>query len=180
MHFVLFKTPMGDIKIELFTSHAPKTCANFLAYLEAGYYRQSSFFRIVLPHHPQSASACKIAVAQGGPKFDLTGHDPARMKFHLDHEPTSETGLRHTHGTLSMGRFAKGQTYGGFFLCYGDQPELNAGGKRFPDHAGAAAFGQIAHGWDVFEELMQCGEESEFLENEIPLSVELISSKLGT
>lgn len=166
---------MGEIKVELFTQQAPKTCANFLAYQAAGYYRQSSFFRIVLPKHPQAASVCKITVAQGGPKFDLKGHDPARMKFMLDHEPTSETGLSHRHGTLSMGRFAAGQTYGGFFLCYGDQPELDAGGRRFPDGAGAAAFGQITEGWDVFEKLMGCGEVSEFLENEVPLSVDLMS-----
>lgn len=173
MTFALFKTPLGHITAKLFVEQAPKTCSNFCAYHAAGDYEQTSFYRIVVPAHPQTEAACKISVAQGGPKFDPSGHDPKRMKFALKHEPTSLTGLRHVHGALSMGRFKEAQSYGGFFLCFGDQPEMDAGGARFADKLGASVFGQITDGWDVFNEVMRRAEATEFLENEIPLSIDI-------
>ncbi|HEX7336986.1 MAG TPA: peptidylprolyl isomerase, partial [Gemmatimonadales bacterium] len=36
-----------------------------------------------------------------------------------------------------------------FFICIGDQPELDFGGKRNPDGQGFAAFGRVVRGMDV-------------------------------
>jgi peptidyl-prolyl cis-trans isomerase A (cyclophilin A) len=36
-----------------------------------------------------------------------------------------------------------------FFICIGDQPELDYGGKRNPDGQGFAAFGRVTKGMDV-------------------------------
>ncbi|HEV8178090.1 MAG TPA: peptidylprolyl isomerase, partial [Gemmatimonadales bacterium] len=36
-----------------------------------------------------------------------------------------------------------------FFICIGDQPELDFGGKRNPDGQGFAAFGRVTRGMDV-------------------------------
>jgi peptidyl-prolyl cis-trans isomerase A (cyclophilin A) len=65
----------------------------------------------------------------------------------IAHEPTSLTGLRHRNGTISIARDAVGTgTAGAFFICIGDQPELNFGGRRNPDGQGFAAFGHVASG----------------------------------
>ena len=64
-------------------------------------------------------------------------------------EQTHTTGLVHRDGTLSMARFAPDSAQADFFVCIGDQPELDAGGARNPDGWGFAAFGQVICGMDV-------------------------------
>jgi cyclophilin family peptidyl-prolyl cis-trans isomerase len=86
-------------------------------------------------------SPIKIEVVQGG----LT--DESKYLAPIAHEPTSRTGLRHGNGTLSIARDAVGTgTAGAFFICIGDQPELDFGGKRNPDGQGFAAFGHVTSG----------------------------------
>jgi peptidyl-prolyl cis-trans isomerase A (cyclophilin A) len=36
-----------------------------------------------------------------------------------------------------------------FFVCIGDQPSLDFGGKRNPDGQGFAAFGRVVRGMDI-------------------------------
>ena len=167
-------TSLGKLEIELFVQQAPKTCENFLAYLEAGCYKATSFFRIVTKNHPQQHSNAKIEVIQGGPKYGDKGHDRARMLFPLTHESTQQTGLKHLDGSLAMGRFAIGESYGGFFFCVGDQPELDYGGKRFSDGQGTAVFAQLRKGRGVLTQIFNCAEMHEHIENEI--SIECIRS----
>jgi peptidyl-prolyl cis-trans isomerase A (cyclophilin A) len=166
---ILMQCQPGDIVVELDEGKAPKTCANFIAYMEAGAYDNTSFFRIVKLQHGLDDSERQIAVVQGGPKFNVKGHDPNLSLFQLDHEPTTETGIRHIDGTISMGRFAPGETYGGFFFCVGKQPALDHGGARFPDKLGAAAFGKVTKGLDILYQIYNKAGKSEFLENEIPI-----------
>ena len=64
-------------------------------------------------------------------------------------ERTRDTGLRHLDGTLSMARLGPDTATQSFFICVGDQPELDFGGKRNPDGQGFAAFGQVVEGMDV-------------------------------
>ena len=178
---ILIRCQSGDIIVELYDDKAPKTCANFIAYMQAGAYDARSFFRIVTPHHEPEGSARAIAAVQGGAKFNINGHDPQLSLFPLDHEPTSETGICHEDGTISMGRFAPGQTYGGFFFCIGKQAALDFGGERFPDKLGAAAFGRVTKGMDVLYQIYSKAEESELLENEIQIhSVTALSNIMAS
>lgn len=59
------------------------------------------------------------------------------------------SGLRHVDGAISMARGAPGSASSEFFICIGDQPELDAGGRRNPDGQGFAAFGRVVSGMDV-------------------------------
>ena len=162
-------TSLGNLEIELFVQQAPKTCENFLAYLQTGCYNSTSFFRIVTKKHPQLHSNAKIEVIQGGPKYGDNGHDPARMLFPLPHESTQQTGLKHVDGSLAMGRFSPGESYGGFFFCIGDQPELDYGGKRFGDGQGTAVFAQLRKGRSVLTRIFNCAEANEHIEKEISI-----------
>lgn len=38
---------MGEIEIELYWDHAPKTCKNFLELSRRGYYNETKFHRII-------------------------------------------------------------------------------------------------------------------------------------
>ena len=44
---ILIETTMGKITIELDTENAPNTCANFLAYVDDGYFVDTTFHRVI-------------------------------------------------------------------------------------------------------------------------------------
>lgn len=169
----LISTGCGDIVVRLRPDSAPCTVANFLCYQKAGIYDGTQFFRIVSKVQAQAYAPTKIEVIQGGPEFDRAGHDPKRQLFPLVHEPTGLTGLRHTHGAIAMGRFQPGQTYGGFYICVGDQPALDQGGARFPDGQGGAVFGQVVEGLEVIDAIFGHAEADEFTNS--PVAIHSIS-----
>jgi len=50
-----------------------------------------------------------------------------------------------------------------FFICIGDQPELDFGGKRNPDGQGFAAFGRVVQGMDVVRRIQMSPAEGQAL-----------------
>jgi cyclophilin family peptidyl-prolyl cis-trans isomerase len=93
----------------------------------------------------QPENSIRIEVIQGGVDADRReeGFDPIAL------EGTGTTGLRHLDGTLSMARGEADTARGEFFICIGDQPELDEGGSRNPDGRGFAAFGRVLYGMDI-------------------------------
>jgi peptidyl-prolyl cis-trans isomerase A (cyclophilin A) len=80
------------------------------------------------------------------------------------------TGLRHLDGTLSMARIAPGTAGSAFFICIGDQPDLDFGGRRNPDGQGFAAFGRVAEGMDVVRAIFKKAEKTtDHLSSPIPI-----------
>lgn len=145
---VRLTTSLGVIEADLYPERAPRTVANFLAYLDAGLYDGASFYRVVrLDNQPDSP--VKIEVIQGG-RGPATYDPDARPPFPpVPHETTRETGLGHVDGALSMARLAPGSATSEFFICIGPQPELDFGGARNPDGEGFAVFGQVTAGMEV-------------------------------
>jgi len=141
---VVLQTEKGEIELELDPARAPKSVENFIAYVDAGFYDGGLFHRTVKPDN-QPDSAVKIEVIQAGP-------NPAREAEVLPPialERTRDTGLKHKDGTVSMARAGPDTATADFFVCIGDQPELDFGGKRNPDGQGFAAFGRVVKGMDV-------------------------------
>ncbi len=87
----------------------------------------------------------------------------------IRHESTRETGLRHFDGTVSMARSVPGSAASEFFICIGDQPELDFGGRRNPDGQGFAAFGRVTQGRDVVQALHDGGTVQQLLDKPIPI-----------
>ena len=138
---VQMKTELGDIVVEINTLNAPVTAYNFLDHVESGTYENSIFYRVVrLDNQPDND--VKIEVIQGGVFTEIKID---RMQP-IIHESTNITGLKHLNGTLSMARMEPGTASTEFFICVGDQPELDYGGKRNPDGQGFAAFGKVVSG----------------------------------
>ena len=63
-------------------------------------------------------------------------------------ERTRDTGLRHVDGAISVARDGPDTARDQFFLCIGEQPELDFGGKHNPDGLGFAVFGRVVKGVD--------------------------------
>ena len=51
-------------------------------------------------------------------------------------------------GTVSMARGGPDTATSDFFICIGEQPALDYGGRRNPDGQGFAAFGQVIDGME--------------------------------
>ncbi|HEU4743044.1 MAG TPA: peptidylprolyl isomerase [Meiothermus sp.] len=141
---VRLETELGEIVLELYPQQAPLTVANFLRYVDENRYEGATFYRAVRPDN-QPQSPVKIEVVQGGLGMD---EHPAKLPP-IPHETTPQTGIRHLDGTVSMARLQPGSAHSEFFICLGDQPELDFGGRRNPDGQGFAAFGRVTRGMEV-------------------------------
>jgi peptidyl-prolyl cis-trans isomerase A (cyclophilin A) len=144
---VVIQTALGSIEVEVDTVRAPVTGMNFLRYVDQGAYRDGRFHRTVRADN-QPDNEVKIEAIQGGP-------DSRRSKDFaaISLERTTETGLSHKDGTISMARDGPDTATSDFFICIGDQPELDFGGKRNPDGQGFAAFGRVIQGMDVVRQI---------------------------
>ena len=135
---VLLRTAKGAIVIELESRRAPLSCANFLRYVEAGKYDGGAFFRATrTPGAPQEGTI----VARPAPR--------SHPFPPVAHESTMLTGLRHTTGVISLGRFEPGSATGDVFICLGPQPYLDARPGAPGDNLGFAAFGRVVQGLAV-------------------------------
>ncbi|QHT69694.1 peptidylprolyl isomerase [Rhodocytophaga rosea] len=164
--FITFQTNMGDIEAVLYTKKAPITSANFLKHIETGAFTGGSFYRTVTPTN-QPHNKIRIEVIQGG--ANPANIDTATV-IPIPLERTSKTGVLHKNGTLSMARDAPDTGSTEFFICIGDQPSLDFGGKRNPDGQGFAAFGRVTKGMEVVKKI----QSSPASEQKLTPSIQII------
>lgn len=153
-------TELGVIEAELASAQAPETVDNFLRYVQAGHYAGGEFHRTVkINPDNQPGNTVKIEVVQGGVNPQFAEKDWPAIAL----ERTNKTGLRHLDGTLSMARAEPDTATSDFFICIGDQPELDFGGKRNPDGQGFAAFGRVTKGLDVVRKIQSAAADGQKL-----------------
>ncbi len=154
---IIMATKDGNIEIELYPEKAPKTVAAFLSYMDSGFYDKSAFYRVLSrDNQPMGANAAELI--QGGVYLSRVNRD---YLTGIPHEPTSQTGLKHQHGTLSMARLEPGSATTEFFICIGDNPGFDFGGKSNPDGQGYAAFGRVVRGLDVVMKIYERPERNQ-------------------
>ena len=155
---VLIQTEKGGLEVELDAAQAPATVANFLRYLDAEFYSGGRFHRTVKPDN-QMENKVKIEVIQASVR-----PDKAKAEFPpITLERTRDTKLAHKNGTISMARDGPDTASADFFICIGDQPELDFGGKRNLDGQGFAAFGRVVQGMDVVKKIQAAPAEGQSL-----------------
>ena len=137
---VALVTDLGTILVET-DPRAPLTSANFLRYVDQRRLDGLTFYRAM----------------QLGPDAGLIqgGASGARDRIlpPVAHEPTSQTGLTHTEGALSMAQNAPGTATADFFIIVGSLTSLDAG-KTTPDDPGYAVFGHVVEGMDVVRTIL--------------------------
>jgi peptidyl-prolyl cis-trans isomerase A (cyclophilin A) len=143
---VVLETTMGDITVELDIERAPVTAGNFLRYVDEKRLDGTVFYRAMRLDWGDQPNG----LIQGG-----TQGDPKRVLPAIAHERTSDTGLSHLRGALSMARYDPGTATGDFSIMLQTQPGMDAD----PDNAdpalrdGYAAFGYVVAGMDVVEKI---------------------------
>ncbi len=161
---VMIKTELGDITVEIFEKKAPVTASNFLKYVDEGRFKGACFYRVVRMDN-QPRNKIKIEVIQGGLAYTRR----EQILPPIEHETTEKTGILHLDGSISMARNQPGTAASEFFICVGDQPELDFGGKRNPDGQGFAAFGKVVAGMDVVKEIHQLPTDGQMLTSRVAI-----------
>ena len=141
---VLIETTMGDITVSIETERAPVTAANFLRYVDEDRFDGTHFYRAMHLDWGEPPNG----LLQGG-----TQMDPDRVLDPIAHEPTSQTGLSHTNGALSMARYDPGTATGDFSIMIKDQTGLDADPTSSDPNLqlGFAVFGYVVDGMDVVQ-----------------------------
>lgn len=147
---VKIETNFGDIIVELYPEKAPETVKAFLSYVDSGYYKNSSFYR-VLKADDQPSSASKSELIQGG--IWQTDYKKQQTIPGISLETTKQTGLLHKNGTISLARTTPGSANTEFFICLGDQPAYDYGGNANSDGQGFATFGKVIEGMEYIKQI---------------------------
>ncbi len=157
-------TTLGTIELEIFKDKAPITANYFLENVNNNVFKDACFYRVVRMDN-QPNNDIKIEVIQGGLFFDSI----VDQKPTIAHETTKETGILHTDGVISMARNQPGSASTEFFICIGDQPNLDFEGMRNPDGQGFAAFGKVIKGMDVVKLIQQQKDDEQMLVERIDI-----------
>lgn len=134
---VVLTTSEGAIVIEVDNVRAPITGNNFLRYVDQKRLDGATFYRTV-----------KIQDHFGFVQFGVNGA-LGKVLPPIKHEPTSQTGIKHTDFTLSTPRLAPGTARGDFTIVLGDQASFDADPTRPGDNQGYAAFAHVVEGQEV-------------------------------
>ncbi|CAN8139107.1 peptidyl-prolyl cis-trans isomerase A [uncultured Thiomicrorhabdus sp.] len=133
---VLLETSKGNITLELNANKAPKSVANFLGYVNSGYYDGLIFHRVI-----------NGFMIQGG------GLDES-MKKKSSKAPIineADNGLSNDRGTIAMARTGDPHSATSqFFINHKDNNFLNHTGKNSRGW-GYAVFGKVTQGMDVVD-----------------------------
>lgn len=130
---VVIKTSEGDITLQLFADKAPITVANFLGYVDSGFYNGTIFHRVI-------------------PNFMIQGGGyGADMKEKATGEPIvneSSNRVRNTRGTIAMARTSDPDSATSqFFINQRSNDRLDwAEGRE-----GYAVFGEVIQGMDIVD-----------------------------
>ena len=140
---VLLTTGAGTILVELAIDRAPLSCANILRYVDGKRLDGGAFYRAM-----KVQASPLVGLVQGGVQ------DGAKLLPPIAHEPTSQTGLKHLDGVVSLARFAPGTATCDMFFCVGDIPSLDADPSQSGDNLGFAAFAKVIDGMAVVRAIL--------------------------
>ena len=161
---VKLSTSMGDIEVELFADKAPKSVANFMAYVKSGHYDGTVFHRVISGF-----------MVQGG-GFDAE-FNKKPTKAPVQNE--ADNGLKNLKGTLAMARTSDPHSASAQFF-------INVVDNAFLDHKskdargwGYAVFGKVTKGMDVVEKIkdVKTGRKGPFAKDAPQTDVLIKSAK---
>lgn len=135
---VEIKTSWGNVIIELHSDKAPKTVANFLQYVDDGFYKNTVFHRVI-PN---------FMVQGGGFDTDLN-QKPTRSPIPIE----SDTGLKNDIGTIAMARTSDpNSATAQFFINVAKNDFLNFNAPNASGY-GYAVFGKVIKGMEVVNKI---------------------------
>ncbi len=156
---VQFVTTEGRFTIELDAAKAPKTVANFLEYVRAGFYDGTTFHRVI-----------ETFMVQGGGFTPDMAQKPTRAPIPAE----STNGLKNERGAIAMARTSDpNSATSQFFINVVDNPRLD-----YPsfDGTGYTVFGRVVEGMDVVDKIKAAPTGSSGGHQNVPLKPIVIQS----
>lgn len=157
---VLLETSSGDVLLELFAEKAPKTVANFLEYVDGGFYANTIFHRVIPGFMIQGGGL-------GARMNEKTTRDPV--------ENEADNGLKNERGSLAMARTQDPHSATAQFF-------INLADNGFLDHSaptlqgwGYCVFGKVVEGMDVVDKIAKIKTKSNGIHDDVPVDMVLIS-----
>ena len=135
---VTVETNRGDFVVELYPEKAPKTVANFMQYVDSGYYKETIFHRVIN----------RFMIQGGGFNADMT-EKPSLAPIVTE----AANGLKNEPGTLAMARTSDPDSATSqFFINLENNVPLNYQGND-PELIGYCVFGRVLKGMDVVRDI---------------------------
>jgi peptidyl-prolyl cis-trans isomerase A (cyclophilin A) len=138
---VQFATNLGSFTVELNPEAAPKTVENFLEYVKSGFYKGTTFHRII-----------STFMVQGG-GHDLDGKEKAPIRGPVVNESKQavELGLKNVRGAIAMARTSNpNSATSQFYVNVVDNPRLD-----YPSMNGYCVFGHVVEGMDTIDKIKE-------------------------
>jgi peptidyl-prolyl cis-trans isomerase A (cyclophilin A) len=135
---ITFETNRGNFVVELYPEKAPKTVANFLKYVNSGFYKETIFHRVI--NH--------FMIQGGGFNADMSEKQTLAP---ISNEAAN--GLQNTIGTIAMARTSDPDSATAqFFINLENNVSLNYQSPD-PELIGYCVFGRVLTGMDVVREI---------------------------
>lgn len=135
---VIFETNRGNFIVELYPEKAPKTVANFMKYVDAGFYKETIFHRVIN----------RFMIQGGGFSADMSEKETLAPIIN-----EAANGLLNEPGTIAMARTSDpNSATAQFFINLENNVPLNFQGSD-PDLIGYCVFGRVLKGMDVVREI---------------------------
>jgi peptidyl-prolyl cis-trans isomerase A (cyclophilin A) len=156
---VVLDTSKGPITLELYPDKAPITVANFLKYVDDGFYDNLIFHRVI----PKF-------MIQGGGMTDQMQEKQKGKRPPIKNE--SNNGLSNKRGTIAMARMNDPNSAScQFFINHRDNPDLD-----FPTRGGYTVFGKVIEGMDVVDAIAEVGTTNRAQYGNVPVTPIYIKS----
>lgn len=150
---VLLKTNKGDITLTLDAEKAPKTVANFLAYVKSGHYDGTIFHRVI-----------DNFMIQGGGMAPGMKQKPTQAEI----ENEANNGLKNVNGSIAMARTSEPHSASSqFFINVNDNDFLNHTSPTAQGW-GYAVFGAVSDGMDVVNAIRKVKTGSSGFHQDVP------------
>lgn len=155
---VVIETSLGSITLKLFEEQAPISVANFLAYVDSGFFDDTIFHRVIPDF-----------MVQGGGFTE----DMAQKKTRESIKNEADNGLSNLRGTLAMARTnVVDSATSQFFINLRDNAFLDNGERDF----GYAVFAKVADGMDVVDKIAGVATGRKGTHDDVPTeAVKIIS-----
>ena len=147
-------TSLGEIEIELYPDDAPITVANFIEYVESGFFDGTIFHRVIPG----------FVVQGGGFTADMSQKQTSAPIVN-----EADNGLKNTVGALSMARTPDPDSATSqFFINLTDNASLDFSAKT-QQGWGYAVFAKVTSGMDVVHEMAKAATGNVGGHSDVPL-----------
>jgi peptidyl-prolyl cis-trans isomerase A (cyclophilin A) len=159
---IRFETNLGNFTVELFEKEAPVSAANFLKYVEDGFFDGTIFHRVI-------------------PGFMIQGggftEDMSQKRTQAPIKNEADNGVKNKRGTLSMARTNDiNSATSQFFVNLKDNDFLDHSKGNF----GYAVFGRVTEGMDVIDKIAAVETGRRRGHEDVPLEAVVMTSARRT